>query len=414
MFGRSHSRNELLSLAAILLIQMGCGGGGGSKSDGRGPIAGNKITLSGRFAATAAATSHGDATTEAAAALPVATVIIFDTGGHYSTAPVSNGAFSIPVDATAPVALIFAGTANNFLGYMTLGNGINSLPMTAMKNGTTSIDLQTLTATGNVFTPSHNPLGVELPLTAQEQTAFAQCNGLFAAVVQNPDLDGNGVIDLLEGKFYHAFVAYGVQAMRFNGALTPTVPANLALIYFNLTIMTNDASDSGPATVTGPAGSGLVNAACTVTVRNSQVYYSVYSNLGSSPTPIPVAGPYVFKTALGKTLTVNVPDQSAASARIVVAVPTVTLNAGNLIKVDWVYKLVGNNTVLSPAAMIDTLMVQVDHPLGSRRYDSSNLPSNIMSLTFTNQTLPWDSATCLYMAYNDVFGNNYVVSFNNP
>jgi hypothetical protein len=415
MVGRAIAKNHLLSLMAFLLIQTGCGGGGKgvpAQNGGSGPGPSGKITLSGRFAPpTASDSTPGSASGTSVAT--ITTVIIFDTNGNYSTAPVTNGAFAIPVDTAAPVGMIFAGAANNFLGYMTLGNGINSLPLTVLKDGTTSIDLQTLTASGNVFTPGHNPLGTDLPLTAQEQSAFAQCNSLFSAIVQNPDLDGNGAIDMLEGKCYRVFVSYGVKAMSFNGALTPTLPGALSIQYFNLSVMTTDLSDSGPATVTGPVGSGLVNAACSVSVQNTQLFYNVYPNLGSSPTPVPMAGTYVFRTALGKTLTIAVPDQSSANARIVVAVPTVTPSAGNVNRIDWVYKTVGNNNAIAPAAVINTLIVSIDHPLGSRSFNSSNLPSSITSLTLTNLAVPWDSSTCLYMAYNDVFDNHYVVSFNN-
>ena len=414
----------VLSLAGLLLVQMACGGGG-KDAQGQQPSGGNnppvsgRITLSGHFAAGSAVQAQAApgasiAAAEAISAATVATVMVFNTNGQYSTAPVTNGGFSIPVDSGAPVAMIFAGAANDFLGYLTLGNGINSLPMMEVTDGTTSIDLQALSAAGQVVTPGHNPLGAELPLSAAEQAAFAQCNGLFASVASNPDMDGNGAIDLLEGHFYRAFVAYGVSPMSFSGALTPVIPSNLAIQYFNLSVMSNDGSDSGPVTVTGPAGSGLTDAACMVAAQNSQVYYSVYSNLGSSSTPVPVAGDYVFRTTAGKTLTVRVPDQSAANSRIVIAVPTMTLSSGNLSRIDWVYQNAGSNNPVSPAALVEMLIIQVDHPLGSRLYNSSGLPSSVTSHTLTNQGIPWDGSTHLCMAYNDVFGNHYVVSFGNP
>ena len=185
MHGHSISPKYLFLPAGILLLTLGCGGGGNggqNQNGGNGTVIppGNKVTLSGRFA-TAPAVAPTTGTANAAPATTVSTVVIFDTNGNYSTAPVVNGAFSIPVDSTAPVAMIFAGSANNFLGYMTLGNGINSLPLTILKDGTTSIDLQTLTASGSGFIPGHNPLGSELPLSVQEQSAFAQCNSIFSS-----------------------------------------------------------------------------------------------------------------------------------------------------------------------------------------------------------------------------------------
>jgi hypothetical protein len=414
MSGATTFGKRVLLLAGFLLIQVACGGGGTSSDSPQssGPSNG-KITLSGHFAATSSAAGGSVTSKIALDASTVSKVIVFDTQGLYSTAPVTGGSFSIPVDVGAPVGMIFVGSTNNYLGYLSLGNGISSLPMTDVKEGVTSIDLQTLSASGDMVTPGHNPLGAELPLSSADQAAFAQCNSLFDSMVKNPDVDGNGVIDLLEGSFYRSSLAYGVTPMSSNGSYTPVI-GSLAIQHFNLSVMSSDGSDSGPTTVTGPTGSGLTNAACSVTVSGSQVYYGVYSNLGSSPTPVPVAGDYVFTTSKGKTITITVPDQSDANSRIVVAVPTVTVSSGTINRIDWRYQMASSTETLSPSALIDNLIIAIDHPLGSRVYNSPGLPSSTTSHTPTNQTIPWDSSTNLDMAYTDVFGNHYVVSFTNP
>ncbi|MGD0248067.1 MAG: hypothetical protein ABSB75_03350, partial [Candidatus Limnocylindrales bacterium] len=251
MFGATAFGKRVLLLAGFLLIQVACGGGGGPSN--------GKITISGHFAA-ASSFAGGRAKADTALNASAASkVIVFDTKGNHSSAPVTNGSFSIPVDAGAPVAMIFAGSTDNFLGYLSLGNGISSLPLTDVKEGVTSIDLQTLSASGSIVTPGHNPLGAELPLSSADQAAFAQCNSLFYSMVKNPDVDGNGVIDLLEGESYLSFVAYAVTPMSFNGSYTPVVGSGLAIQYFNLAVRSDDGSDSGAATVTGPTGSGLIN-----------------------------------------------------------------------------------------------------------------------------------------------------------
>lgn len=400
-FGR-----RVLPLASFLLIQVACGGGGGP-SDG-------KITVSGRFPAASIATGSSVSPETALNASTVSTVVVFNTKEQYSTAPVTSGAFSIAVDVGSPVAMIFSGSASNFLGYLSLGDGISSLPMTEVKEGVTSIDLQTLSASGSVVTPGHNPLGAELPLSSAEQAAFAQCNSLFASMVKNPDADGNGVIDLLEGEPYGSYVAYGVTPMSFNGSFTPVIGSSPTVQHFNLALWSHDVSDSAAATVTGPTGSGLTDASCSVTVNGSVVEYDVFPDLGSSPTALPVEGDYVFTTSTGKILTVTVPDQSDVNAGIVVAVPTVTVSGGTINRIDWTYQAAGSSATLSPSALIDTVIIAIDHPLGSRVYNSPNLPSSITSYTLTNQTIRWDSSIILAMAYTDVFGNHYVVSFENP
>ena len=405
MSGAATFARRVLLLAGFLLIQVACGGGSSSGAPSNG-----KITISGHFAAADGSANSGTSLN----AFTVFTVIVLDTNGQHSTAPVTRGSFSIAVDAVAPVAMIFAGSTNNFLGYLSLGNGISSLPMMDVKEGVTSIDLQTLSTGGGIVTPSHNPLDAELPLSSAEQAAFAQANSLFASMVKDPDVDGNGAIDLLEGESYRPFVAYAVTPMSFNGSYTPVIASGLAIQYFGLALRSDDGSDSGAATVTGPTGSGLTNAPCSVAVNDSYVYYNVYPNLGSSPTPVPVAGDYVFTTSKGKTLTITVPDQSAANSRIVVAVPTVTVSNGTINKIDWIYKIASSTATLSPSALIDTVHIEISHPAGARVYNSPNLPSSTTSHTLTNQTIPWDSETNLGMAYDDVFGNNYVVGFTNP
>ncbi|MDR3670686.1 MAG: hypothetical protein P4L36_07575 [Holophaga sp.] len=346
----------------------------------------------------------------------VKSVLLFAADGTYWTSPVSNGSFSVSVDKGVATGMVFAGSSKQFLGYLSLGSGISSLPLTDVATGVTSIDLGSLTAASQVLTPTNNPLGTELPLTAAEQTAYAQCNSLFAGVVQNPDVDGNGVIDLLEGKFYRPFVAYGVNGGHFNGRLTPTVDSSIAIHYFNITLTANGTSDAASATVTGPSGSGITSQACTISTSstNNQTSYSIYSDLGSSTSAVPEAGSYVYTTGRGATLTITVPDQSDASSHIVIAVPTVTLNTDNTIhSISWAYQTVGGDQITTPSALISGFDLEIDRPIGTRVYNAYNLAASVTSNIITSVSIPWDSKVRIYMAYNDVFLNHYVVTFTN-
>jgi hypothetical protein len=315
---------------------------------------------------------------------------------------------------TRPAGVVFAGSANEYLGALWLGAGIGTLPLSKAASSVSTIDLQTLTSSGSLVLPSHNPIGAELPLTVSEQTAFAQANGLFAATVQNPDVDGNGVIDVLERKVFHPFVGYGVSVIKFGGALTPVLPGGVSIGYYNLSIQTDGTDDAGPVTVTGPAGSGLNGTPAYASVGGSQTYYNTFVNLGSSPTPVPFPGPYTFTTGQGRTLTFVVPDQSMADAHIVVALPTVSLNLdGTIHAINWTYRTGSDAASLDPEALINSLMVQVDRPLGNRVYNSPNLPASVRSHVLTSQGIPWDASTNLNIGYVDVFGNNYVTGFSN-
>jgi hypothetical protein len=404
-----------LGLAGTMALSLACGSGG-SSSHSTSTSASGDLTLSGTLPSTSTTTALAGLRPQAVNASTVKTVLLFGTDGSAWTSAVSNGAFSVSVDSGSPLGMVFAGSSSQFLGYLSLGSGINSLPLTILASGVSSIDLGTLSASGEILTPANNPLtGGELPLTTAEQTAFAQCNGMFAGVVQNPDVDGNGVIDLLENTFYHSWVAYWVTGGAFNGALTPTLSASVAIKCFNITLTAEGTADT-TATVSGPSGSGISGQACTVSVdtANSQTGYSIYSDLGSSTTAVPVSGSYVFTTGLGKTLTITVPDQSAASSHIVIAVPTVTLTGSNTIaSVSWTYQTVSGDAITTPAALISSFDLEIDQG-GSRVYNAYNLAPSVTSHTIASgTTIPWDSTVRIYMAYNDVFQNHYVVPFNN-
>ncbi|MFH1415121.1 MAG: hypothetical protein ABIH89_03435 [Elusimicrobiota bacterium] len=341
----------------------------------------------------------------------VSKAIVF-FGNWHNVVSVSNGSFSIEVETGTPVGLIFAGVNDNYLGYLTLKNGIDSIPLTKISDGVDTIDFQILTTSGTSVEPEHNPLGDELPFSAAEQIAIGQCNGMFASVVKNPDVDGNGVIDILENKFYRSFIAYGINAGNFNGVYTPIINSTVTMQFHNVTICSEGTTDSGGATVTGP---GITNVTCSESNNSSLIMYSIYSDLGSSPSPIPTSGEYKFTlTNGGEVLTFSIPDQSQASSRIVVAVPTVSRNSnGTINNVNWVYRIPNDSSSnITPTAFIESIMVQINGPgAGDRVYDSPMVTNDITEHTLTKQDIVWTSVYNISMAYNDVYGNHYVVDF---
>jgi len=368
---KSNLRNfggRILSiLFAIFLTACGSGGGGGGGSDsgGGGNGGGDTITIKGSFSGG----SHASLINSffawifpSAFALnpnDVSKVIVFQGDGGYSVSTVSNSSFSIAVEKGSPVGIIFVGANNNYLGYLTLKNGIDSLPLTKLGSGVNTIDLQTLSSSGLIVEPSHNPIGSELPLTSEEQTAIAQSDDFFTSVIKNPDVDGNGIIDFLESKFFRPYILYFITGGNFGGNLTPTVitPSSINGYRFGF-----DAIDTNrPDTVyfTGPIGSGLSTSPSDQpnVYTDSTSYGSPYVN---NP-PIPPAGQYTvaYKSS---TLTFNISDQSSAPSNIVLAVPTVTLNGdGTIQKVNWVYKLgSGDAATLDPMAVISNIILQID------------------------------------------------------
>ena len=441
-----------LSLALITgLSYVGCGGSKSSSGSSVDTTA--KITISG----TLAGGTHAKIKSLnffdrffarlfsapalcALTAADVAKVIGFNQRGSYFITTVDeNDTFSIQVDQGYPTALIFIDAADHYLGYLTLSNGIDSLPLAKLADTVTmtefaAIDLETLSSSGVIVTPLHNPIGSELPLTAEEQTAIAQGDDFFAAIIKNTDVDNNGTIDLLQGKFYRPFIMYFVDAGNFGGGLTPAVitPANITGFRFNASIYEEGVTSFPPTvTFTGPGGSGLsgqTNDAAPQTQTSQALYGAPYV---TSPA-IPPAGAYTV-TYNATPLVFNIPAQSAAISNIVMAVPTITLTGANAIEsINWVYKLGnGDAAAIDPRTMIEYIEIQINgsgtqydpsYSQGATRlYNSANFaPATLThtlpltSVSGAAWSIPWANVTNISLVYNDIFGNHYVVDWTKP
>lgn len=404
-----------------------CSSGGGGSEAGS-----NTITVTGSFSGGTQANNLGPnrfvkwmfPIAHALNPNDISKAIAFQGDGDYFISTVSNSSFSVTIEKGSPVGIIFMGASNNYLGYLSLKNGIDSLPLTALSSGVSTIDLQTLSSSGLIVEPSHNPIGAELSLTADEQTAVAHGDDFFVSVIKNPDVDGDGTIDFLSGKFYLPFIVYFISGGNFGGNLTPTVnsPANISSYGFSFHANDTNSDANFPATVyfTGPLGSGLSNSAndyAPIVQADSAVYGSPHI---SSPL-IPPAGQYTvaYKTS---TLTFNIPDQSLATSNTVIAVPTLTLNDnGTIQKVNWNYKMgSAASTTLTPQSIISSIELQVEgggtpcatYPQAGRIYNSGMLSAATTEHVLGCQNLAWSDVTQIHMSYNDVYGNHNVVTWN--
>jgi hypothetical protein len=307
--------------------------------------------------------------------------------------------------------MIFVGASNEYLGYLYLKNNIASLPMSRVKSGVATIDLGALSSSGLVVEPSNNPLGNEIQITPEELKALAQFNGLFAAFVKNPDIDGNCVIDFLEGKRFFMELTYGVVGGSFNSNLTPTI--NNRLEQYQIHFFTNISDCPNSVTLTGPNGSPFstptsiervqIGSYCTHRVR-------VLSLPGNFEPP--VSGNYIVDYP-NYRLTFNIPDQSLILENMISIVPTVTLNnAGVIQRINWVYHLAdGSGQSFNP----ESLITQIQITIADRQFSAQSLYSS--SLIFSTSTtevdisdkgIRWNDVGAVNTSYYDVFGNGYV------
>lgn len=152
----------------------------------------------------------------------IAKVIVFYSLGGYNIAEVKNGKFSIGVQTGTPAFLIFAGVSDNYLGYLCLRDGFESIPLVKISENISTIDLQDILLSNKIGSPTHNPLGNEIMLTEEEQLILSFLDDFFYPIVRNPDVDGNGKMDFLENKFYRLQILWFYRGGNFGNNLTPS------------------------------------------------------------------------------------------------------------------------------------------------------------------------------------------------
>jgi len=344
-------------------------------------------------------------------------VAAFYPDGHYNLIQFSGGEFSIDVEKGAPLVLIFLSDNNDYLGYVTLENGIDTFPMTRVAEGVATIDLGNISLSGTTFTPDHNPIADnEIQLTPEEQAVVAQIDDFFASLAKNPDTDSNGKVDFLEHKFFHIGILYFINGGSFGSNLTPDVSTQARIEGYRLMFGAQDTDRPDTVVFNGPEGSGLSNA--TSEQRNVYTGMTDYFSPYVDNPQLPPGGRYTvaYKTT---DLSFDIPDQSSASSRIVLAVPTVTLNDdGTINKISWRY-ISGDGGEVDPKGITTEFQIQIDgtgtpyqnYPQPGRMYNSEWLPSEITEHVLPTQNIKWADVTCIYMAYNDIYGNHYVVTF---
>jgi len=391
----------------------GSGGGGSSSSPPSSPQTSNDVTITGNFTGGTHAESSwlnrafAFLTRKAFALDPnrVSKVLIFSAGSYsYQSANVINGTFSVKVAKSNPIGMIFVGSDNEYLGYLYLRNNIASLPMSRVKSGVATIDLGALSSSGLVVEPSNNPLGNEIPMTPDEQTAFAQLNSTFATIVKNPDVDGNGSIDLLEGKKYFYEIGYHLEGGNFGQSLTPTISTRRVQRIF-ITFFSNVTNCPSSATVTGPVGSPFESP--TTLDRVEIGSYCTHQYVSDLYPTLPPAGAYRVDYP-DRTLTFAFPEQSNLLANALIPVPTVTLNDDGTIKrLSWKYKIAsGEEEDLNPESMIREILINCSKASYAYPTIIPDSPS-AKEVDMSDRKIPWEEVWNIGTEYTDYFNNLY-------
>ena len=282
---------SLIILSLIVLFAVACSGDSSPTSNTNDDndtetTTNYDLTIKGSFFQTTTSSNILTNTTSIINVNDISKVIVFSTGGTYVSSSVENGKFSIGVSKGDPVGVIFVGSTNNYLGYLSLQDGIDAVPLTKIKSGTTIIDLETLTISGNIVTSSHNPLGNEIVVSSEDKEIIAGSDDMFASIIRNPDMDGNGQIDFLEKKFFHATILYYINGGTFSG-YTVDISSSLSIGGYKIAFSAYDENNVSPdnVTFTGASSSNLNGNSETTKKRTYRgSYYSPYVSNPSIPT----------------------------------------------------------------------------------------------------------------------------------
>ena len=168
-------------------------------------------------------------------------LLALSSNNIYKKVSVENNSFCIKLDNGKPWGLIFLGDANQPLGILTLGSGIESIPLHYITASFDKINLGTISKDVENFTPKHNPIGNEIPLDDNQIAFIAGQDDYPVSILRNPDVDGIGQIDVLEGKPVALHVIYFVKPGNFKGsATTPTLNTSTLVEGYRLFLTAQD------------------------------------------------------------------------------------------------------------------------------------------------------------------------------
>jgi len=329
-------------------------------------------------------------------------VMLFNVSGEHTLADITNGTFSIQVNKDEPVGLIFTNEAKNFLGCLKLSEGIASLPLNYLNDTVSVVNLGELSTNGTAVSSSTNILTKFMNMSTDEIQGYRYANVNFSLLVQNPDTDRNGVIDLLEGKFLRLGFIYFGNGGNFN--TTPTRLNSINVDEYRLLFYSSESNT--PDGVTFASLNGEIN---TYTAEKKVLPYHTIFWSEIYPISTSLAGQckVIYKD---KPLYFDLPTFSGTLNNLIYVFPTLTYDSSNrLTKVSWKYYLGNTGKEVDATPIITDVMVQIEGA-NSRIYDSKNYaPESTEDVLAT--PLPISSIYTLNLAYNDIFGNHVVMFY---
>jgi hypothetical protein len=350
------------------------------------------VKIKGHFATTKSATVDATSAT---------LVVLFNSSGDFTTSPVTNGLFTVDVRKVDPVGLIFTNESKSFLGYLTLGQGVESIPLNFLNDTVSVVDLGQLTNNLQMVSAGNNILQ-KMQLTPSQIQAYGYASINFSAVIKNPDADKNGIIDILENKYYRVSFQYDGYGGWFTS--TPSMTAITPDAY-HINFITKD--QNTPASVTFASPDGTLSKVSDSKWSGSQfTFFSVRMGFN---TPQFSSCKVLYNN---QSLFFDIPDQSGTLSNVVNVFPTFHYDASNkLTKITWEYYSGNTNNIIDASKIILDVMVQICGSDNSVRLNGQNNYVPEIKQEVLTTPIELSKIGVINMAYNDLFGNHVVIYY---
>lgn len=392
---------KVLILLMLLLTFISCGGGGGG---GTGDIEERKadVSVMGSFPLEIL---RADIQIDS-----ISKVYSIRVDGQIKTANVVDGAFSIDLERDASYILAFVDTNEAVVGFLSLENGIDSLPLLAIDDSINSIDLKQLNLDGNSIIPTHNPLGDEIGLSADELEFIAKNDDLFVESLKNFDANNDGRADFIDQNSFRIFLIGWIKMGAFYNQLTPTLRPNPMENGWGYSVSLAARAENLPNLVNFilPDGSTYFSQEdVNIYAANDKVFFST-----GIEEEMPQSGDYTI-TYNSEVLTFKGLNPSSFFNTVLIPVPTAELNNnGTLHKVSWrYYDETGKEYITPPYNAFKEINLGISKADGFSYIGVYNHYHEALSSTehiLQDQTLTWSSLDRIDLTLSDYFGNTMV------
>ncbi len=347
--------------------------------------------------------------------------VVVTQGDRYEVHDVVGGGFEFPVSTDRTAGLLLVGPSDESLGFVAVRGSIPGVPVQAVDEGVSSIDLGTLVASGAVLAPGIDPIGHGITLDADEIVALSELGVIARGFLADPDVDDDGVVDLLQAREFRLQVAE-LRNGTFSGLVGQPVGG---VDGWSLGVNVAEGGTSSypsTATVDGPPGSGVVGVITDGRMGGSQnVLYGIpLSDPAAPPTP----GLWTL-TYGSRVLTFDLGDLTPIAQAAPSLEPTVYLDAEQRIaRIEWSLRLADGTVSAAPTALAADVRIQILAGAPAVRCPASNLtsfspddvyamrlPADTVSHVLACQDIPWSAVTSVQLSYADLFGTTHTFIF---